>query len=111
MARNADPAVQKRWRTLLRKQSQSGLTIAEFCRRHGCSPASFYLWRRRFAEQPEPTPPAAFLPVSLNGSRRQQAHFRICLASGAVIEIPEQQVDTLFQLVDHLDRQAEVMPR
>lgn len=114
MARKADPAVRMRWRTLLLLQAQSGLSIAQFCREHGCSPASLYLWRRRLAEQPDPpppdaVPPAAFLPVRLTPASQQPACLRVSLASGAIIEIPAEQTETLLRLVDHLERPLEAI--
>lgn len=107
MARYPDPAVRKRWHTLLQQHSQSGLSIAQFCKRQGCSTAAFYLWRRRLAEQPAAQAPAAFLPVTLTHVRSQQDHFRVRLTSGAIIEIPAVQTDVLLQLVDHLERHVE----
>lgn len=107
MACCPDPAVRKRWHTLLRQHSQYGLSIAQFCRRQGCSTAAFYLWRRRLAGQPAAQAPTALLPVTLVHVRPQQDHFRVRLASGAVIEIPAVQTDALLQLVDHLECHAE----
>ena len=34
------------WRSLLRRFSDSGLSVALFCRREAVSTASFYRWRR-----------------------------------------------------------------
>lgn len=107
MARYPDPAVRKRWHTLLRQHSQSGLSIAQFCKRQGCSTAAFYLWRRRLAGQPAAQTPTAFLPVTLAHVRPPQDHFRVRLTSGAIIEIPAVQTDALLQLVAHLERHAE----
>jgi transposase-like protein len=104
MPRHADPALRRRWQTLIDKHSRSGLSVAEFCRRHQCSTASFYLWRRKL-DQLRQAP--AFLPVNLRAAEPRQAHFRVRLASGAVIEIPDRQIDTLLQLVDHLERHTE----
>ncbi len=33
------------WQALLDEQAESGLTVAEFCRRASISPASFYRWQ------------------------------------------------------------------
>ncbi len=30
------------------REAESGLTVAELCRRHGFSEASYYLWRNKF---------------------------------------------------------------
>jgi hypothetical protein len=73
------------WRRQLQRQQQSGMTVAEFCRRHGIQPVTFYSWKRRFQDnaaapaascpmpQPQanpltrevPSTDAAFVPVSI----------------------------------------------
>jgi len=35
------------WRDLVRRQSQSGLSVAAFCRQEGIKPWSLYGWRSR----------------------------------------------------------------
>ena len=30
------------------KQADAGMAVAEFCRQHGVSPASFYQWRAKY---------------------------------------------------------------
>ena len=39
------------WRGLLKQQSSSGLSIAEFCRQKSITQTSFYTWQRKFREQ------------------------------------------------------------
>ena len=39
-----------RWREILRRQADSGLSVAAFCRQAGISQPSFYVWRRRLRE-------------------------------------------------------------
>ena len=71
------------WRRQVERQEQSSLTVAEFCRRSGISPATLYAWKRRVREgqtassldseraSARPMPeanrasPRAFLPVSI----------------------------------------------
>lgn len=38
------------WRGVLERQSESGLTVAGFCRQESVSAASFYAWRRKLKE-------------------------------------------------------------
>jgi hypothetical protein len=47
MARKANQALLDQWRQRIERQRQSGLSIAEFCRRENVSPPSFYVWRRK----------------------------------------------------------------
>jgi transposase-like protein len=37
------------WKERLAAQQRSGLSIAEFCRREGIAPPSFYVWRKRLS--------------------------------------------------------------
>lgn len=43
------------WRMAIQMQRESGLPVAEFCRREGLHPASFYAWRRRFEQAADGT--------------------------------------------------------
>jgi hypothetical protein len=49
MPRRANPALETVWRRRLRQQSDSGLTIQQFCNREGVSTAAFHSWKRRLA--------------------------------------------------------------
>lgn len=40
------------WQTLIEQHAQSGLSLADFCRRKNLSPSSFHSWRKKL--QPEP---------------------------------------------------------
>ena len=41
------------WRKLVAGQAQSGVSIREWCDRHGVSEPSFYFWRRELARRQE----------------------------------------------------------
>lgn len=43
------------WRSAIRRQEESGLPAARFCRREGLHPVTFYGWRRKL--QPERVSP------------------------------------------------------
>jgi len=49
MSNDHDPAADAHWRQLLRSFSSSGLSVREFCARHGVSQAHFYSRRRQLA--------------------------------------------------------------
>ncbi len=76
------------WRRQIQRQQQSRMTVAEFCRRQGIQPVTFYSWKRRLQEtsaapaaaaprpQPESKPLtrsnpslAPFVPVSVVDAR------------------------------------------
>jgi hypothetical protein len=102
----------ERWRGLLRRQAGSGLSVAEFCRRHHVSQASFYQWRKRLqGERParsgppparlgSPMPAGNFLPLSVVGA----AGVEVELPCGAMIRIPVGDGRTLEQLISLLMR-------
>jgi len=67
--KGARPAVAARWEDRVARQCASGLSVAEFCRREGVHPVSFYGWRRRLEggrgrKRRSPTS-RAFLPIEL----------------------------------------------
>jgi hypothetical protein len=72
MARTPDIKLHALWRERLSRQSDSGLTIAQFCAREGLSAATFQSWKRRLrlidhakSFSVSPAAPPAFLPVTI----------------------------------------------
>jgi hypothetical protein len=69
--RTPDPKLYALWRERLRRQADSGLTIAQFCDLERLSVASFSAWKRRLRlinlanHRPALSAPAAFLPVTV----------------------------------------------
>jgi hypothetical protein len=51
MSKGYDPAKHRRWRDLLRRQKQSGLSIRGFCEQESLSEARFHWWRRELARR------------------------------------------------------------
>ncbi len=50
------------WRTMLQRWRQSGLSVRDFCVRHGLAQPSFYAWRRTLAQRDAEV---QFVPVRL----------------------------------------------
>ena len=50
MAQRVNQVLWDQWRQRIRRQRESGLSIAEFCRRENVSAHSFYVWRRNLRE-------------------------------------------------------------
>ncbi len=74
-----------RWEELVSEQRASGQNIAAFCRSNDVSQNSFYLWRRKLANEPKPAQSgASFIPVEVVGVK----HFEIDLPCGATLRIP-----------------------
>jgi hypothetical protein len=78
MARTPDLHLHALWRERLRRQANSGLTLAQFCVQEDLSTATFHSWKRRLQlieladSLPAPSAPPAFLPVTVRLS--EQAH-------------------------------------
>jgi hypothetical protein len=47
MARQLNQALWDQWRQRLKRQRESGLSIAAFCRRENLSPHGFHAWKRK----------------------------------------------------------------
>ncbi len=71
MARQVQQALWDQWRQRLERQRDSGLSVAEFCRREHVSSHGFYVWRRKLRRA---TPGRQGLPVT--GRRRHSGRPR-----------------------------------
>lgn len=112
MARQADPELRQWWRTLIDSFDADRWTVAEFCRRHDVSTASFYSWRRRLrgrrASQESSEGPA-FLPVQVcpeepPAERSVQVH----LPGGVRVDVPACEPELLLQLIAHVTPPSEM---
>jgi transposase-like protein len=50
MLRQVNKVLWDQWRQRIKRQRESGLSIAEFCRRENISAHGFYVWRRNLRE-------------------------------------------------------------
>ena len=98
------PNSAERWRGLLRQQAGSGLSVAEFCRRQGVSPPSFYQWRKRLRAESagaEVASAGSFLPLSVLGAGAVTA-VEIELPCGAVVRVPQSEEQALKRVLSLL---------
>ncbi|WP_149496620.1 IS66 family insertion sequence element accessory protein TnpA [Roseiconus lacunae] len=102
MPRTSCPKLTQQWRERIRRFEKSELTVADFCQLEGYSVASFYQWRRRFAEEDREDQPGVFMPVelphaALQGHRLdeqvQAVDLRIELPGGAVLRLDAEASD------------------
>lgn len=76
----------EQWSRLITRQRGSGLSVCEFCSRHGLALSTFQNWRRRLASERGP----AFVemttawPVASAGA---QAFIELCLPRGVVARV------------------------
>lgn len=78
---------QQEWTERLARYEQANLTVLEFCATEGVSPANFYLWKRRLASTPKPTP--KLVPIQLTPPTPPNTiALELVLPSGAVLRFP-----------------------
>src|SRR5690349_3074164 len=88
LGRRPDPATRQRWQQRLERFRRSGLTVPAFCDREGISAASFYAWRRRLRDDPNPpaTESPRVVPVRL-APPPAGAPVEVLLPSGTVLRL------------------------
>src|SRR5262245_10059428 len=85
--RARDERKERQWRRWISQWQTSGLSVRDFCARHGLATASFYNWRRvlerRAAEEP------AFVPVQVvaDAVPAQASALEVILADGRTVRV------------------------
>ena len=103
--RARDERKERQWQRRIEQWRASGLSVRDFCARHGLATASFYNWRRVLqrraaAEQP------AFVPVQVvaNAMPAQTSALEVVLADGRTVRVaPGFDAATLRRLLAVLD--------
>jgi len=76
------------WGDRIVEQERSGTSVKQFCKERGLTECSFYAWRKRLRQQPEPV---RFALVERHAARRQegvgQASLELVLPTGARLRI------------------------
>ena len=70
MARQVNQALWDQWRQTIARQHQSGLSIAEFCRRENVPRQGFHVWKRKFRQKTSAHRGAGAAPVQRSPKRR-----------------------------------------
>ena len=78
----------EQWVEWLSEQRSGGLSIAAFCQQKRVSQNSFYLWRRKLAQQISPGRSVSpFVPLAIVGGGQVE----IELPCGATIRVPSEE--------------------
>ena len=74
------------WRDLIAGGPEPSQTVADYCRRHGVSTASFFAWRKRLRDEPAapPAPGPAFVPIRVV----PDVSAEIALPAGLTVRVP-----------------------
>lgn len=102
-----DEEKERQWRRRIDQWRSSGLSVRDFCARHGLSTASFYNWRRvlerRAAEHP------AFVPVQVvaDATPEKADALEVVLLNGRTVRVaPGFDAATLRRLLAVLEGEA-----
>ena len=89
------------WRDVIRRQEESGLSVAAFCREQQVPPASFFAWRRKLAAAKQngntgqgidadasPDVRAQFMPIAISPVPLSSANFEIVGPDGYRVVVP-----------------------
>ena len=102
--RTRDEQKEQEWRRWIAQWRASGLSVRDFCDRHGLAAPSFYAWRSRLHQRTGDTP--AVVPVQLvaDAPPAQASALELVLADGRVVRVaPGFDAATLRQLLTALE--------
>ena len=85
--RARDERKERRWRRWISQWQASGLSVRDFCARHGLATASFYHWRRVLERRATERP--AFVPVQIvaDPPPPQASALELVLADGRIVRV------------------------
>lgn len=91
-----DPRLEQFWRRSIAEHDRSGLSVREYCDRHGVSIANFYAWRKEIAKRDRAKPDLQFVPVHV----RADSLIEIVLSTGLTVRVPAgTEAATVAQLI------------
>ena len=110
-------------REWIRKQRESGLSVAQFCRDHGLHLGNFHAWRLRIAELDAisehksmavtetrshgPLAKPTFLQVTIPSNAafaRQETWVEVSLANGMIVRVPSSNLAAIEAVIASLNR-------
>lgn len=111
-----DPELERQWRDRMARCQASGLTVREFCRRHGLLETSFYYWKRELRKRDAAAststkssstkkPRLTFLPLTVLPTPTLSVEVRC--PSGHVVLLSACDAMSLSSLFAALDPQAQ----
>jgi transposase-like protein len=96
-AKQRDRQREQLWRETMAAWQARGLSVRQYCRRHGLAEPSFYYWRRELQQRDARTAgssPPAFVPVTVVSA----ATVEVRCPSGHVVTLPTADAATLRTL-------------
>jgi hypothetical protein len=109
MTRSASDANVQLWHDRLQQFTKSKLTVQQFCRRIGCSVATYYHWKQKLkalAADNAATDHSLsqdFIPITVAG---RSCEVVVSLPNGTQISLPAAATDALGVILAHAQRGA-----
>lgn len=104
----ARPPKHQLWKERLEEFRSRQQTVQQFCEAVGCSPVTFYYWKRKLAQPSVATTPtsvpSAFVPVVVRDAA--VGSVRIRLQNGTRVVVPAGAVAALGCVLQHAQRVA-----
>jgi hypothetical protein len=97
MSRLPSSKTAKIWAERIAQCERSNTSVAQFCQSIGCSPTSFYQWKRKLAAKPQAT---AFLRVQTSDSTKDSIEIK--LPSGISILVPVSAVESISAILEQV---------
>ena len=97
MSRLPSSKTAKIWAERIAQCERSNAPVAQFCLSIGCSPTSFYQWKRKLAAKPQAT---AFLRVQTSDSTKDSIEIK--LPSGISILVPVSAVESIAAILEQV---------
>ena len=95
---------ERQWRRRIAQWRTSGLSVRDFCDRHGLAPPSFSAWRHRLPQRAADTPAVVAVPVVADAPPPQARALELVLADGRIVRVaPGFEGATLRQLLTALE--------
>lgn len=85
------------WIERMAKGERFNAPVAQFCQSIGCSPTSYYQWKRKLAAKPQAT---AFLRVQTSDSTKDSIEIK--LPSGISILVPVSAVESIAAILEQV---------
>jgi len=92
------------WRRWIDQWRTSGLSVRDFCHRHGLATPSFYAWRSRLQQRAADTPAVVAVQVLADAPPAQGSALELVLADGRIVRVaPGFDAATLRRLLTALE--------
>src|SRR4051794_23258575 len=103
--RTRDEQKERQWRRRIAQWRTSGLSVRDFCARHGLATPSFYAWRRTLQQRAAAAAPAfVAVQVVADAPPAPASVLELVLADGRIVRVaPGFDAATLRQLLTALE--------